>query len=334
MIVDWGSSHPIIGIRCDIDALPITELCDVPFKSCNEGHMHACGHDSHTALGLTLLKICKDNNLKFPGTLRIYFQANEEGSNTGGERIANMGLIDDVDDMVCYHVDPRIETGIIGIKADDYNACCDEFHITFIGKGGHAAYPHLSHDPIAMLVEAYNAITNFRNREIPPYERCVISMTMINAGVAYNVIPDTAELVATIRCYSKELEDFINKRVKEIAESCAKAYGGTIEYNYRYGCLPFKNTPSLIDDCKVGLIEAIGEDHVYVMPQPSFGADDFAYYVNKAKRGAMLALGCMNTEKGWTYPLHNAHFMLDEDCFEPGLKGYLCIINHLFNKKR
>lgn len=329
IVAEIGSGKPVIGLRADMDALPITEENDIPFKSTRPGVMHACGHDAHTALALSLLKALVRERPALHGTFRVYFQANEEGANTGGEAIASAGLMDDLDTVFCYHVDPRLEAGKIGVREGDYNASCDDFTASFHGRGGHAAYPHLAIDPIAMTVEAYQAIQDMKNRELPPAERCVISITMLEAGTAYNVIPESAKMTATVRCYNPDLSRLIARRTQEICESIAAMHKGTVDFHYRYGCPAFRNSPALIARTRVALSRAIGSANVFEMPDPSFGADDFAYYVERAHDGAMLALGVRNEEKGCTAPLHNPRFMIDEDAYLTGLVGYAAILENL-----
>ena len=321
-VIKGQKDSPVIGFRADVDALDIEEKNEISYKSKVSGKMHACGHDVHGAILLTLIKYLIDEKVVINGTLKFVFQAAEEGPHAGGELVCLDPIMDDVDVFYAFHVNPSIDAGKIGLKFGEFNASCDDFVIKMIGRSGHAAYPHLAIDPIQMAVEVYNLIQNMKNRELDQTEKSVISICVLESGKAFNIIPDCAYMKGTVRTYSKEIKAKIKQRMTEIVSSIATLHGGSYELDYRDGVIPTINTPEVCDFLKGVIIETIGSDNYIEMNNVSMGVDDFAYYVDKAK-GAMMCLGTRNEDKDCIYPLHNSKFNVDEDVFIIGVEVYL-----------
>lgn len=321
-VLEGEAEKPVIGFRADVDALEIEEMNDVAYKSKIPGRMHACGHDAHGAILLTLIKYLVEEKITIKGKLKFVFQAAEEGPIAGGELVCQDKIMDDVDVFLAFHVSPAIEAGKIGIKFGEFNASCDDFTLKLIGKSGHAAYPHLSIDPIQMAVEVYNMIQNMKNRQLDQTQKAVISVCVFEAGKAFNIIPDYAYLKGTVRTYNKEIKETIKKQIEEIATSVANLHHGRYELEYRDGVIATINTPEVCKVLKEVVIDVIGNDNYRELDTVSMGADDFAYYVEKAK-GAMMCLGTKNVNKDCIYPLHNSRFNVDEDVFSLGVEIYL-----------
>ncbi len=321
-ILGEKTEKPTIGFRADVDALEIEEMNQLEYRSKILGRMHACGHDVHGAILLTLIKYLVEENVELEGQLKFVFQAAEEGPTAGGELVCQDKLMDDVDVFLAFHVSPSIKAGKIGIKSGEFNASCDDFSIKLIGKSGHAAYPHLSIDPIQMAVEVYQMIQNMKNRQLDQTQKAVISICVMEAGKAFNIIPDYAYLKGTVRTYNKEIKEKIKKQIEEIVKNVANLHQGDYELEYRDGVIPTINTPEVCEVLKKVVIDTIGLDNYVELDTVSMGVDDFAYYVDKAK-GAMMNLGIRNEEKDCIYPLHNSRFNVDEDVFIIGVEVYL-----------
>lgn len=308
-----------IGARADIDALPIEESNDLPFKSVNEGVMHACGHDIHTAIHLGVAKIFKEMEEELEGNIKIFFQPAEETVG-GANRMIQEGYLKDpdVDYILALHVTPHLDVGEIELKYGKTNAATNEFYIKIDGKSGHAAYPESTVDSIVVAGYIITALQSLVSRNISPLESVVLTLGRINGGTKNNIITGEVIISGTLRTLTPETRIYTKNRIKEIVESTAKAHGarGTVDFEEGY--------PSLInDDGVVKLLKEIGEDtlgkdNVKIKELPSMGADDFAFFLEKLK-GAYYYLGSGNREKGWTASIHNEDFMVDEECIKVGV---------------
>ncbi len=322
---------PVIGFRADVDALDITEMNDVSFKSKIEGKMHGCGHDCHGAILLATLKYIVEEKIPFKGTIKAIFQAAEEGPTSGGAKVCKDPIMDDVDCFFALHMSPSYDTGKIKVKAGEFNASCDDFCIKMIGSSGHAAYPHLAVDPIQMANEVYMLIQNMKTRELKQVEKTVISICVFNGGNATNIIPDDCTLRGTVRTYSKEMKKVIREKLENIVKSVALMHGAKYEFDYIDDCIPLINTEETCDFLVDIIKETIGEENLIMDGEYSMGVDDFAFYVDKAK-GAMFNLGCRNVKEGKTASLHNSCFNPDENSFLNGIKVFVEIIKQYGNK--
>jgi amidohydrolase len=314
VVAELGKGKPIVAIRADMDALPIQETNEVPYKSKNEGVMHACGHDAHMAIALGAAKVLAQE--EFSGTLRFLFQPAEELEDeeglSGAPRMIEDGAIDEVDYALALHVAASIKSG--EIELDEYAAAgVDTFYAKIIGKGGHGSTPHKVIDPIFISGHVILAIHNIVSRRLPPFEPAVISIGSIQGGQVDNVIPEEVKLMGTIRFLNPKVQKQIHSEIQRAME-IAKTLGGDYELRIVEGYPPMYNHPDVIAQLKTVIGELIGMDKI-VEPEPEMGAEDFGFFIQDIP-GAMFFLGCRI--EGDTRRHHNSKFDINEDCMPVG----------------
>lgn len=308
---------PVIGIRGDMDALPITEANDVPYASQNEGVMHACGHDAHTAILLGVAHLLSGMDDRPPGQFRLFFQPSEEAwdaeGKSGASRMIDDGIMEGVDAVIALHVDSLRPANKVMIGAGYVGAAVDDFRAVIKGTGGHGAYPHNGTDPVFMLGQVINALWGVRARRIDPVKPAVVSIGSVHGGDVSNVIPSEIEIVGTIRSYHDDVREKLWEEV-EAAIAVCKAFGG--DYTFKIG----KGYPSLINDEDVSdlirdtAVDLIGEDGM-LEPKQGMGAEDFAY-MTRAVPGAMFNLGARYDDM--TRPHHTPVFDIAESALPVG----------------
>jgi len=310
-----GSDGPTIALRGDMDALPITEESEVAYRSQNTGVMHACGHDGHTAnlMGAARVLNALRDQLP-PGRIKLVFQPAEE-TVRGADALVEAGVVDDVDAIVMLHGWPviHIPEGKIGVRNGPVMASADMFTLTIKGRGGHGAYPHDTIDPIACGAQIVTALQTIVAREVSPLAPAVISVGSFHAGTASNIIPGRAELTGTVRTLDRALRNSMPERIERVIAGVCSALRCEYEYVYSYG------TPVTVNDARVSdLIRAVGADllgpeRVYELPEPTMGAEDFAWYLEKIP-GAMFRLGT-----GCPYALHTPRYDFGDAALETGI---------------
>ena len=315
-----NAEKPVIGLRCDIDALPITEVKDLPFKSENEGCMHACGHDSHITMLLGAAKILSENKDKLNCTVKFIFQPAEELFG-GAKEVIKSGLIDDVDTFAGMHIFPYLPTGTISVEAGPRYTSADSMKIKIIGKSGHGAMPQFSVDPIYVGCEVVNALQSIVSREVDPVETCVISVCKFHAGTLFNVICESAELEGTVRTFSPEMREKLPEMIERVIKNTTAAYRANYEFEYIYGS-PATINDEYYSDIAAGTVKKILGDKGLTKYTKTPGGEDFAYMLEKAP-GIYAFVGCRNEEQDQCYPLHHDRFDLDENGMLNGCAFYV-----------
>jgi amidohydrolase len=315
----------VVALRADIDALPIYEKNDVPYKSRNEGVMHACGHDVHTASLLGASKILNEIKDEFEGTVKLIFQPGEEKLPGGASIMIKEGVLKNPkpDNIVGQHVMPLIDAGKVGFRSGMYMASADEIYLTVHGKGGHAALPESNIDPILIASHILVALQQIISRNASPKIPSVLSFGKITGMGATNVIPDEVKIEGTFRTMNEVWRKDAHQKIKHMAESIAYGMGGSCEVDIRVGYPFLKNAPELADQLKGFAQEYLGEENVEDLDL-WMAAEDFAYYSQEID-ACFYRLGIKNEEQGIVSGLHTPTFNIDESALEvgAGLMAYL-----------
>lgn len=303
-----GKPGKTIALRADFDALPIQEENDVPYKSKNDGVMHACGHDGHTATLLVLAKVLKTHQENIPGTVVFLHQHAEEQPPGGAKPIVESGAIDHVDAVFGNHLWATTEFGKIETKEGAFMAGTDRFEITVQGKGGHGAYPHETKDAIVIGAEIISKLQTIISRGLDPLKTAVITTGQFNAGKSFNVIAEQAELVGTVRYLDKDIQQQVKSKMKQIVEGICQANGAEADFRYYEGYPPVfnhSNETKMIFNAAKNVSEVTGT----IEAAPQMGGEDFAFYLEN-KPGAFFFTGANIPEH--TYPHHHPKFNIDE----------------------
>jgi amidohydrolase len=288
-IIKNGSSTRAVGLRADMDALPLQEANSFEHASRHEGKMHACGHDGHTAMLLAAARYFAQHR-NFDGTVYLIFQPAEEGGG-GAREMMREGLFEKfpMEAVFGMHNWPGMRVGTFALSPGPVMASSNEFKITIRGRGGHAALPHNTMDPVPVACQMVQSFQTIISRNKKPIDAGVISVTMIHAGAATNVIPDSCELQGTVRTFTLEVLDLIEQRMKEIAQHTCAAFGVSCEFEFDRNYPPTINSPAEADFARQVMAGIVGAANVLTQ-EPTMGAEDFAYML-QAKPGAYCFIG-------------------------------------------
>lgn len=325
-----GQNNPdrkVIALRADIDALPIIEANDVPYKSKNEGVMHACGHDVHTASLLGTAKILMALKDQLNGSIKLIFQPGEEKMPGGASIMIKEGALQNPKpaNILGQHVMPFIPVGKVGFRSGMYMASTDEIYFTVKGKGGHAATPEKNIDPVLITSHIIVALQQIVSRHVDPKLPCVLSFGKVTANGATNIIPDEVKVEGTFRTMDEPWRAEAHKRMKKMAESIAEGMGGTCELTILNGYPYLKNDPELTERSRANAVTYLGEENVVDLDL-WMAAEDFSYYSQQIP-ACFYRLGTRNEEKGIISSVHTPTFDIDEKALEigSGLMAWLAL---------
>lgn len=318
-LIQGKNNGKTIGLRADMDALPLQDKKTCDYASKVEGKMHACGHDAHTAILLGCAEILNSIRHEFDGNIKLFFEPAEE--TIGGARfMIKDGILENphVDAVIGLHVDENIEVGSIGVKRGVVHAASNPFTIKIMGKGGHGAHPDLTVDPVVIASNVIIALQSVVSREISPTDAAVITVGTIHGGTAQNIIPEEVTISGILRTVKNEHREYVKERLKTITENITYALRGKCEIviEESYPCL--YNDDFMVDTLINSADKVIRKQKINILEKPSLGVESFAYF-SKERPSVFYFLGSGNREKGIVNPTHGNYFDIDESCLAIGV---------------
>jgi amidohydrolase len=310
---------PVTLLRADMDALPVEEVSDVPYRSCSNGVMHACGHDGHMAILLTAAQTLCGRRAEIPGTLVFCFQPGEEGF-SGNKLMIEDGALEDphVDRTFALHLYSGLDVGKVGVRDGAFFASSDRFDIELIGQGGHGAMPQNAVDPVVAAAQLVTLLQTIVSREIAPHQPVVVTVGSLHAGTTFNVIPERATLQGTVRAFDDDVRKSLPERIERVVLGVCEAM--RLEYRFEYSWVypPTVNDPAINAIVREVAREVLGSENVVDPHEIVMWSEDMAF-MQQQRPGAYFLLGARGPEKG-SEPQHSARFDIDERALEAGLK--------------
>ncbi|NJM70828.1 MAG: amidohydrolase [Scytonema sp. RU_4_4] len=325
------SPQKVLAIRADMDALPIQELNEVPYRSQHDGVMHACGHDGHTAIALGTAYYLHQNRETFAGTVKIIFQPAEEGPG-GAKPMIEAGVLKnpDVDAIIGLHLWNNLPLGTLGVRAGALMAAVETFKCTIVGKGGHGAMPHQTVDSVVVAAQIVNALQTIVARNVNPIDSAVVTVGELHAGTRNNVIADTARMSGTVRYFNPAYEGFFKQRIEQIIAGICQSHGASYDYEC-WSLYPPVINDATIADLVRSVAEEVIETPVGVVPEcQTMGGEDMSYFLQQVP-GCYFFLGSANPEKGLAYPHHHPRFDFDETILAMGVEMFIRCVEKFCN---
>ena len=302
---------PTIGYRADMDALPTQDGKEVEYASKNDGVAHLCGHDAHMAVACGVATLLREQQDRLRGTVRVFFQPNEESNPSGAPVMIDDGILDGLESVYAIHMDPTIAVGRFGLRDGALTAGCSTFLVKVIaGQAGHSARPHETVDTVWLATQILHQFYQLVGRVTDSRRTAIITATRFNAGEAYNVIPMSVEFGGTLRCTDAEALVFLRDKMRRVAGSMGALYGADVDIDYGVPLPPVVNTTDEMKTIRETITASFGDETIREIPLPSLGGEDFAYYLERVP-GAMVRIGSAGGPES-RYPLHHDRFDIDE----------------------
>lgn len=317
------SCAPVLAIRADMDALPIQEQNDVPYKSQHDGVMHACGHDGHTAIALGTAYYLSQHQEDFAGTVKIIFQPAEEGPG-GAKPMIEAGVLKnpDVDAIIGLHLWNNLPLGTVGVRSGALMAAVELFDLKIKGKGGHGAMPHQTVDAILVASQVVNALQTIVARNVDPIDSAVVTVGEFHAGSAHNVIADSAHLGGTIRYFNPKYDGYFGQRFEQIVAGVCQSQGASYELEYWQLYPPVINNAEIADLVR-SQAEKVVETPIGIVPEcQTMGGEDMSFFLQEVP-GCYFFLGSANLSKNLAYPHHHPRFDFDETALGMGVEIFV-----------
>lgn len=322
-VIPGQQPGPVLAIRADMDALPIQEENEVPYRSQHEGRMHACGHDGHVAIALGTAYYLHQHRQDFAGTVKMIFQPAEEGPG-GAKPMIEAGVLQrpDVDAIIGLHLWNNLPLGAVGVRTGALMAAVELFDLVIQGRGGHGAMPHQTVDAIVVGAQVVNALQTIVGRNLDPLKAGVVTVGQFNAGDANNVIADTARMSGTVRYFDPALEGFFGRRMEEVIAGVCQSQGASYQLDYWQLYPPVINDAAIADLVR-SVAELVVETPAGVMPEcQTMGGEDMSFFLQEVP-GCYFFLGSANPEKGLAYPHHHPRFDFDETALGMGVEIFV-----------
>lgn len=310
--VEGARPGPIVGYRADMDALPIEEATEAPYRSARPGVMHACGHDAHMAVACGVALLARERQGVLAGAVRVFFQPSEEKSPSGAPAMIADGVLDGLSAVYAVHMDPTQAVGRFGFRTGPLTAACSPFRITVSSdKSGHSARPHEAVDTVWVATQIASELYQLTGRVTDARKPAVLTVCRFQAGDALNVIPSQVELGGTLRCVDGETIQYLREKIRRVASALGAVYEADVEVVYEHNLPAVVNTAAEVATARGAARTLFGDEAAIDLPLPSMGGEDFAFYLQRLP-GAMVRVGSASGPET-RYPLHHARFDIDEE---------------------